>query len=180
MLERFCHNARAADIELEPREARWEELDALYPERFDAVICRGCSLIYAGTFDDNAEPDRTAMESSIRSFVHCLRPGGRVYVDAPHAEGLDDEDSQWTEHPPRTMHGRNIRMRERVVADLSAGIRRWTVQLYIDGDSFALERKSHYLPHAELVGLLQDAGLEDVGRADVTGERYAVFVGQKR
>lgn len=179
MLERFRHNAKAAGIALEPHEARWEELDSLYAETFDAVICRGCSFIYAGTFDDDADPDRSALETSIGNFVHCLRPGGRLYVDAPHEEGLDNEDPQWTEHPPRTMHGREIRMRECVVADPGARIRRWSVELDIDDETFSLQRRSHYMPHAELIGLLQAGGLEDVGRADVGGERYAVFVGQK-
>jgi SAM-dependent methyltransferase len=179
MLERFRSNAQAADVELEPLQARWEELDALYEAEFDVVLCRGCSFLYAGTFDSNAEPDRSALERSISNFVHCLRPGGRVYVDAPHEEGLDDEDPQWTEHPPRMIDGHQIEMRERVIANPEAGIRRWNVQLSVDGAPFALERKSHYMPHAELLGLLQNAGLEEVGRADVSGERYAVFVGRK-
>jgi hypothetical protein len=66
-----------------------------------------------------------------------------------------------------------------VIADPEAGIRRWTVQLHIDRTAFDFERKSHYLPHAELTRLLHNAGLEDAARAEVTGERYEVFIGQR-
>jgi SAM-dependent methyltransferase len=177
MLERFRRNARAAGIALEPRRARWEELDELYAGTFDVVLCRGCSLIYAGTFDADTEPDRSALERSIGSLARCLRPGGRLYVDTAPEE--PHEDPRWTKHPPRTIRGHRVELHERVIADPEAGIRRWTVQLHIDNAIFDFERKSHYLPHAELTRLLRDAGLEDVARAEVGGERYEVFVGQR-
>ena len=88
-------------------------------------------------------------------------------------------EAQLTKHAPRTVDGHRIELCERVTTDRQAGIRRWKVWLRIDGTSLDFERRSHYLPHAELVRLLEDAGLEDVGRAEVTGERYAVFVGQR-
>jgi SAM-dependent methyltransferase len=179
MLDRFDINAEAAGIELQPVQARWEELNSHYDANFDVVLCRGCSLLYAGTFDDDVDPDRSALESSLRNFVHCLRSGGRLYVDAPREEDLGEENPQWTEHEPRTIDGHRVEMRERITAYPTARIRRWEVELNIDDVPFALERRSHYMPHAELTNLLQSAGLENVGRADVSGERYAVFVGQK-
>jgi SAM-dependent methyltransferase len=178
MLERFRRNARAASIALEPRQARWEELDELYAGTFDVVICRGCSLIYAGTFDADTEPDRSALECSIRSLARCLRPGGRLYVDTAPEES-HNEDPEWTKHAPRTIHGHRVELHERVIADPEAGLRQWTVKLHIDSAVFDFERKSHYLPHAELVRLLHEAGLDDVARAEVSGERYEVFVGQR-
>jgi SAM-dependent methyltransferase len=179
MLERFRTKAKAADIALKPLRARWEELDQLYPARFDVVMCRGCSFIYAGTWDSEAEPDWSALECSVKSFVGCLRPGGRMYLDTTQEEDLLVTDPQWTEHPPRTIDGHRIDLAERVVSDPDAGVRRWMVQLGIDGVTYDFERKSHYLPHAELTSMLRSAGLEDVGRIDVTGERYAVFAGLK-
>jgi SAM-dependent methyltransferase len=178
MLERFRKNARSSGVELEATEARWEELGLLYPERFDAVICRGCSLIYAGTFDDDVDPDLSAVERSIESFARCLRPGGRVYVDAPREEDLVP-DSGWLEHPPRTIDGHNIEYRERLTSDKEAGLRHWSVQLAIDDARLSLERRSHYMPHPELMNLLRNAGLEDVSRADIPSERYAVLTGRK-
>lgn len=177
MLERFRSNAEAAGVPIEPREALWEELNSLYPAVFDAVICRGCSFIYAGTFETDAAPDRGVLEASLRGMVSCLRPGGRLYVDTTQEEHLDGEE--WKSHPPRTIEGHQIEIDERVIADPEAGLRQWNVKLRIDGASYEFERHSHYLPHTDFTRLLESGGLVDVGRAEVTGERYAVFEGTK-
>jgi SAM-dependent methyltransferase len=179
MLERFKINARAADVDLKPLRARWEELGSLYDEDFDVVLCRGCSFLYAGTFDDNVDPSWAALDSSLQSFFRSLRPGGRLYVDAPREENLGEERPRWTEHAPRTIDGHRIEMRERISANRQARLRRWEVELSIDGAPFTLERKSHYMTHGELLDLLRRAGFEDAARVDVSGESYAVFVGQK-
>ena len=179
MLERFKHNAQAADLDVKPIRVRWEELSSLYDEDFDVVMCRGCSFLYAGTYDDNLDPDLSALSSSLTNFFHVLRSGGRVYVDAPLEENLGEAEPKWIEHAPRTIDGHRIEMRERISADRQARIRRWEVELSIDGSIFSLERRSHYMPHADLIGLIRSAGFEDVARVDVSGESYAVFVGRK-
>jgi SAM-dependent methyltransferase len=179
MLERFKHNARAAGVELEPVRARWQELDSLYDGDFDAVMCRGCSFLYAGTFDDDVDPDRSALDASLANFFRALRPGGRVYIDAPWEENLGEERPAWDVHPSRMIDGHRIELRERISADPGARIRRWEVELSIDDAPFSLVRRSHYMKHAELLELLRRAGFEDVKRVDVSGEHYAVFVGRK-
>jgi SAM-dependent methyltransferase len=180
MLERFARNARAAGIAIEPTQALWEELDGLYAGQFDAVLCRGCSLVYAGTFEDDADPDRSALEASVKSLAACLRPGGRFYTDCPREEALQQDDSGWMKHVPRTIDGHHVEVEERLVADRDAGIRRWSVQLRIDDATYEFKRRSHLLPHPEFAAMLEAAGgLEDVGQVDVAGERYAVFVGHR-
>lgn len=180
MLERFRRNASAAEIEIEPMEALWQELDGRYPRTFDAVLCRGCSLIYAGTFESDADPDFSALEDSIASLAGCLRPGGRLYVDCPREEALQLDDSGWMKHEPREIEGHHIEVEERLVADREASLRHWSVQLRIDDASFEFKRRSHLIPHAEFAALVERAGgLEDVAPVEVTGESYAVFVGRK-
>lgn len=179
MLERFKINARAADVDLSPIRLRWEELGSVYDQRFDVVLCRGCSFLYAGTYDDNVDPDLSALTTSLDNFARALRSGGRVYVDVPLEENMGEEEPKWIEHEPRTIDGRSIEMRERISADRHARVRRWEVELSIDGSVFSLERRSHYMPHADLTRLIADAGFEDVTRVDVSGESYAVFVGRK-
>jgi len=175
MLERFRRNAQAAGIGLEPRQARWGELGALYPEAFDVVMCRGCSLIYAGTWDTEAEPDWSAFVSAVENFAGCLRPGGRLYVDTTTEEDLLGEYPQIAEYGPRMVDGHRVQWREYLTADPQARTRSWQVSLQIDDSSAEFERKSHYVMHADFVKVLEHAGLEDIGRVDIPGERYAVF-----
>lgn len=180
MLERFRRNARTAGVPLEPRQALWEELGGTYEGMFDVVICRGCSLTYAGTFETDAEPDWNAVERSIRSFAACLRPGGRLYVDITPEGELNGVYPQVTEHEPRTINGHRIELREEVTADPQARLRLWQVRLRIDGKVLDFERRSHFVPHSDFVKLLHEAGFAHVDRGNVPGERYAVFVGQRR
>jgi SAM-dependent methyltransferase len=178
MLERFRVVAAAADVPLTATEALWEEVGGLYPEQFDAVICRGCSLLYAGTFDDDVDPDRGAVERSLASFAASLRPGGRVYVDVPHERDLV-ADSGWMEHPSRTIDGHQVELRERLTADPETRLRRWSVEMSIDDASLQLERSSHYMPHADMIAMLEQAGFEDVAVTELPSERYAVITGCK-
>lgn len=179
MLERFRGKARAAGIPLVPRQVRWEELGALHPAAFDVVLCRGCSLIYAGTWDSDAEPDWSSFTLSVQNFAQCLRPGGRLYVDTTREEDLYGEYPQVERHAPRMVDGHEVKWSERVTADARAGVRRWEVSLYVDGALVEFERKSHFVPHEKFVQVLEDAGLERVQRVEIPGERYAVFVGHR-
>jgi SAM-dependent methyltransferase len=179
MLERFRRNAREAGIPLEPRQVRWEELGMRYPAVFDVVMCRGCSLIYAGTWDTDAEPDWSALVSAVENFGRCLRPGGRLYVDTTPEEELHGEYPQVTECGPRMIDGHRVEWREHLTADPQRGVRSWQVALHIDDTWVTFERKSHYLPHDRFERVLIDARLEDVHRVDIPGERYKVFVGRR-
>ncbi len=179
MLERFQINAEAAGVDLETVKVRWEELGGLFDNDFDVVMCRGCSFLYAGTFDDDADPDRSALERSLENFRAALRPGGRVYLDAPHEKNLGEETAEWVELPLRMIDGHSVEMRERISADRETRIRRWEVELSIDGTPLTLQRRCHYMPHNELLDLMRRCGFEDVECTSVSGENYAVFVGRK-
>jgi len=179
MLERFRKKAQAAGLQIEPLQVRWEELGERFPAMFDVVMCRGCSLIYAGTWDTEADPDWSKLVAATENFVRCVRPGGRLYVDTTREEDLYGKYPQIEEHPPRTIDGHQVQWREYLTADPRARVRNWQVSLQIDDATFSFERKSHYIPHAEFVALLTDAGLQDIGRVEIPGERYAVFVGRR-
>jgi SAM-dependent methyltransferase len=88
MLERFRRNAAAAAVAVRPQLRRWEELWRHHAAAFDVVLCRGSSLIYAGTWDREEQPSRAVLERSVESLVRCVRPGGRLYVDTTRAEDL--------------------------------------------------------------------------------------------
>lgn len=179
MLDRFRHKARAEGIPLVPRRVRWEKLGALYPAAFDVVLCRGCSLIYAGTWDTDAAPDWLSFVISVENFAQCLRPGGRLYVDTTREEDLYGEYPQIEEYPARIVDGHKIEWSECLTADPQTGIRCWRVFLCIDGISIEFERKSHYVPHEKFLKVLEDTGLEGIRRVEIPGERYAVFVGHR-
>jgi SAM-dependent methyltransferase len=176
MLERFRRNAHRSHIFIEPRQLRWDQLGSLYPARFDVAMCRGCSLIYAGTWDTDSIPDRQALERSLRGIVDSIAPGGRLYLDT-----VDEADDQvgWTDHHPHEVDGHRVSFRERVLPEGDTATRRWVLQVQVDEERFEVQRRSHDLPHAALRALMVDAGLEQIERSPISGEQYAVFTARK-
>lgn len=179
MLQRFRHNATAAGVRTRGWLRRWNELGDCYGPSFDVVLCRGSSLVYAGTWDADAPPDRDAMAVAIRNFVRCLRGGGRLYVDTTREEDLEAIGPQWTNHDPSAVGGHEVRLTERLVNDADNGLRTWSCWLEIDDRVHRFERRSHLLRHEELVTMMEDGGLCDVALVDVPGERYQVLTGTR-
>jgi SAM-dependent methyltransferase len=180
MLERFRENARAAGLAVEPVRLLWEELSDRFAGSFDVVMCRGGgSLIYAGTWDEDLPPSRDAIRAAVGSFYDCLRPGGRLYVDTTRAEDLARSEPQRALHPGLVVDGHVVELEEEITNHPERGIRVWRSRLVVDGTTYEFSRRSHYLPHDELTGLLGDAGFVDVHAEPVRGETYAVFVGRR-
>jgi SAM-dependent methyltransferase len=176
MLARFRRNAAAAGVAVRPRRHRWEELARHYAASFDVVMCRGSSLIYAGTWDSDARPSRDALERSVDSLVRCLRPGGRMYVDTTRAEDLTARSTS-SRSELVLADGARVVVLEEVETDVDRRVRSWTTVVTSPDAVASFRRRSHWLPHDELVALLTRAGLGHVGPVDVPGERYQVFTG---
>ncbi len=178
MLKHFRRNAQLKGLAIEPAQVTWEDLAKYYGGQFDVVMCRGGgSYLYAGTWDHDAPPDWNTLTCSIRQFVACLRPGGRLYVDITRAEDLARLEPQWTRHPRLLVGSHTVELEERITADLQSGTRVWHSWMQVDGITYEFERRSHYLPHERLIVLLTDVGLVNVHKETVRGERYDVFVG---
>jgi SAM-dependent methyltransferase len=181
MIGHFLRNAALAGSPLKPVRARWQELSGLFgPASFDVVLCRGGgSLLYAGTWDEDAPPDRGAMVDAVNEFVTCLRPGGRLYVDITLAENLTRLEPQHTRHPLMAIGDDIVELDETIRTDPHHRIRTWHSRLTVNGLAYDFERRSHYVTHDELVRLLERAGLTDVDEEHVAGESYAVFTGRR-
>ena len=170
MLALFRRNAARAGVAVEPRRVLWQDLEATFGRAFDLVICRGNSLIYAGTWDDEAEPDRAALGVALGNFRDCLGPGGALYVDTIAGEA---EAMERYAYPERRVEGRAVRVSEVIRTDPARRIRTWHPTITVDGVDYQFERRSHYLLPDELVALLHDAGFREVRRHQLAGDPYA-------
>jgi SAM-dependent methyltransferase len=175
MLGYFKRRADHEAVSLSASQIRWEELTDCFDAPFDVVMCRGCALPYAGTWDDDAQPDRQALIDSVRQFTGCLRAGGRLYVDT--AAGPASAKPQITVHPTLAIGTHSVDLTEELSLDQASRLRCWRCRLAIDGEVYEFERRSHYLPPGDLIALLSeaaDAALVDVRPLQIPGERYAV------
>jgi SAM-dependent methyltransferase len=181
MLNHFRRNARVLGVDLEPRLVPWERLVDEYGDTsFDTVLCRGGgSYIYAGTWDANGQPDRSALDRTLAQFARCLKPGGRLYLDTTRAADVSKQTAQWSQSSGLLVDGRRIDVAELVSNDHERHTRTWYSRLSIDGEVFEFERTSHLVLPEELIEMLTRAGLEQITKIDVPGETYDVYVAQR-
>jgi SAM-dependent methyltransferase len=180
MLDHFRRHARRAGVTLDAVLLRWDELSDHFGAVFDVVMCRGGgSLLYAGTWDDDRPLDRDALTDAVGQFVECLRPAGQLYVDTTRAENLARRDPHRIRHPQLAIGEHIVELEEVLTTDREHRVRIWRSRLRVDDATYDFERRSHYLPHDELVALLLRAGLTDVHEQQVRGESYTVFTGKR-
>jgi len=86
MVERFRKNCIEAKVEIPVIAYDWRDLngDVINNGPFDAAICRGNSLIYAGCWDrESFIPNAAAkaIQNSLNHISSVLKPEGLFYVD---------------------------------------------------------------------------------------------------
>ena len=176
MLAAFRRNAVNAGVTVVPQCVLWADLSKHFQGEFDVVMCRGSSLIYAGAWESERIQDRSAMWEALRSFADCVAPGGVLYVDTTSEANLELRDPENNAYEPRVIDGKTVELSEVVSTDRKNRIRTWKSMLKVDGAAHEITRYSHYLPHEELIEMLQACGLRNIRKEQISGEHYTVFV----
>jgi SAM-dependent methyltransferase len=157
---------------------QWRDLAARFKGRFDVVMCRGSSLIYAGSWDDHREPDLTKIREAVKSFRECLKEDGRLYVDTTSEENLKRAEPERNKYPERIIGSNRVSLSEVICTDQERHLRTWLTEVKIDGVSYEFERHSYYLTHADLFQILTECGFKNIQRPKIRGEHYDVFTAQ--
>jgi SAM-dependent methyltransferase len=176
MLDAFRRNADLAGLQVCPHHILWRDLSFHFRGQFDIVFCRGSSLIYADAWDALHRPDNGVIADALRNFLHCLRPGGILYIDTTSEHGLNGPFPETRSYPDRLINGRSVNLTEIVHTDRVTCTRTWISRLSIDGVVSELTRRSLFLPHDALVSALYRAGFAQVSPCSIPGEHYAVFL----
>jgi SAM-dependent methyltransferase len=175
MLTAFESNAERMHVNARARLIKWNNLPLHFSKEFDALFCRGSSLIYADSWDKIGVPGKDSILEAVTSFHSCLRQGGYLYVDTTSAESLRSTQCEEHVYPKRLIKGADVQLTERVETDVLRKVRKWTTKLVVDGATHELCRQSYYLPHEELLEMLRDVGFEQIRSEAISGEHYAVF-----
>lgn len=99
MVGRFRENCLEAHVEIPVITYDWRDSnhELLCKEPFDAAICRGNSLIYAGCWDRSAfipNVAANAISTSLRHIADLIRPDGLLYVDITKAKEYQNPESK--------------------------------------------------------------------------------------
>ncbi len=178
MIAAFRRNATRAGLTVVPHCVLWADLSRYFQGEFDIVMCRGSSLIYAGAWESERIQDRSAMWEALRSFADCVAPGGVLYVDTTSEANLELKEPENNTYESRVIDGNTVELSEVVSTDHVNRVRTWKSMLKINGTAHEMTRYSHFLPHSELVEMLEACDLRNIRKEQIQGEHYTVFVAE--
>ncbi|MBI3627366.1 MAG: class I SAM-dependent methyltransferase [Candidatus Sungbacteria bacterium] len=181
MVRQVQLNAAKRKVSIEAYNTMWANLAKQFGPVFDFVYCRGNSLVYAASWEQNwivPGRSREEIERAIQNFYAVLKPGGKLYVDVtnkdekPHKENIGIV---------KTKEG-EVEIVWEIEHDANAKVRTWTIALrFLDsGLRKAYPSYSYLLSHTELVDYFEKARLKDIKEIKINGEKnYNVFLGTK-
>ncbi len=182
MLTRLEENASRQGLPVVPRVHHWSSLGSIFPERFDLLICRGNSLMYADTWEDGQQAVVTneKLKSILQSFAACIKPHGSFYLDLP------NEKSQT--HPimnsdfSAQVGGLEVRIEETIIARFEDATRIWRIKLQIGESSYFVERASRLITFSELQQQMIEVGFGELRLVNVEGERehFSCYLVEKK
>jgi SAM-dependent methyltransferase len=162
----------------------WSELSTTIDKRFDAVLCRGNSLVYVNSWGQNGISSGAIekVRQSLREFYNVLNDGGLLYVDLINRREFDRLSyPEVTMFGQKPICGRKISLTWELTHDTRSRKRIWKSTLFMDGEPHVFTYESCLLRQNELVRMMRDVGFENVQEVKISGEKnYDVFVGFKR
>src|SRR3989338_6368153 len=183
MVRQIRLNAKKRDLSVEAYHVMWADIAKHFgTNKFDLVYCRGNSLVYAASWEQNwivPARSREEIKKAIDNFYRTLVPGGHLYLDVTnHEEKPHEEDLGIVETPQGP-----IQITWRIDHDKRHKIRTWTLRLLSKktADARSYPSYSYLFSLEELAQFLRLAGFKkiDVG-VKVNGEQnYDVFIARK-
>jgi len=175
MLDQLELNACRAGVRVDVAQRDWTELDGVYGDAYDYVMCRGNSLIYATTWAGSSDAATLGcLADSLLAIVRTARIGGTVHLDFPR-----QLESAWASHPRRVIDGHSVAAEERVY--IEGGRRIWELRMDIDDHVSETSITSAAVEPDSFIRLAVLAGLTDLRSPKIQGERsnYQVLLGTR-
>lgn len=191
MINKFEENLKKKNIHIPHMQCRWQNLNKHFNSEFDALLCRGNSLIYATSWDKkeiDVEQSKIEIKKSLRNFYDVLKPGGFCYIDLPpEKEFLDPKKIFITRWAKKRILNDFVSALLTVELDRKRRVRIWTPKLlFWDNQSAKVTKihsrrfKGYMLTPEELISLMKNTGFKNVKPLKFASEKnYSVFVAEK-
>jgi len=183
MLRAFRENCARRHVKIPSHQVNWLDLHTRLGTEFDALLCRGNSLIYVGSWEDGGVPPdaRQLIQEALRQFYLSLNEGGVLYVDVIGAHEYDRRT-----YPLRSElsgdldDGTHVELTWEVAHDYAARTRTWRTVVHRDGRTFDQTRYGYLIRHEDLLSDLSSAGFcrVDPCRID-SAQSYSVLLVRK-
>ena len=172
MVRRFRQNCQAEGQNIQVLSSDWRDLngEAFGGEPFDAVVCRGNSLIYAANWDRDSfipEVAHRAIRHALRRMTSVLRPRGVVYVDITNRSEYEGFAPKFQLVGARESESHHVVVFWVTEYDVKRRIRRvHATRVFQSKEDCTIEYMTSYmfvgymLYHEELISLAKESGLE--------------------
>jgi len=183
MLEAFQDNCAARNVRIPAYLLDWLDLADVLGKQFDALLCRGNSLIYVGSWGTDSVPanSRSLIRKAIRQFYLSLNQGGLLYLDI-----IGSHEYDRPAYPIRSnltgklSDGSEINVTWEVSHNYTTRTRTWRTIVERDGRKYDQTYCSYLLRHEDVLSDLETAGFRKVESQPVQGEStYNVFLAYK-
>lgn len=183
MLGHFKKRLEGSGQQIPRNHSDWLELSQNIPGRFDALLCRGNSLIYVDSWDHTGvhEETKERIKKSLAEFYKTLNDGGFLYVDITDKREFDQKSYPIIEElGERIISDKSTKLTWELNHDYEKRIRTCRSVLSRDGQEYVHTYQSYLLSHEELVNMLKEIGFRKVEETKIDGEdSYTVFVARK-
>jgi SAM-dependent methyltransferase len=172
MLKRLSKKLYATDLTMPLYQTDWLNLTACVPDTFDALLCRGNSLIYIDSWDSETLNDGTPTRilQALGQFRAKIHAGGMLYIDLYHRRFDDGESKFICQSVAKMIGDQHVRLDSTIHYDYGVRRRAWNWAIEIDGQQATGNVSSYLLRHADLIDMLYAAGFTHVEEVQISGE----------
>jgi SAM-dependent methyltransferase len=178
MIVKFEEKCKAEKIKIPHQILRWDELDKLL-QKFDAVLCRGNSLIYVDSWDSYSNLEKTFdhIKNVLKKMYQKVNSGGILYVDLTSQTEYDNGPELLENFGEKFVNGEKTSLLWRVKHYWRDRKRIVHSERRINGVTYEYDYYSFLLKNEELIKLLKEVGFLKVEPIKISGENgYDIFI----
>jgi SAM-dependent methyltransferase len=183
MMKRFQEKVKKLQLQIPQFFSNWLDLSKNTTKKFDAVLCRGNSLIYLDSWDKKQVPKNAEekIKKVLKEFYAILNPNGLLYVDIVDKKAFGSQNYSATQElGEKIINGKKIKLVWKISHSDKKKIRTWKTILETNGKKQEFTYYSYLLKPEELIKLLKETGFHRVEETKIKGENnYTVFIAYK-
>ena len=178
MVEYFVNKISALNLDIPYHHLNWSRLDDIHGT-FDAVLCRGNSLIYIDSWGENNISKDTPrhIKQSLTEFKERLKPQGMLLVDTIKRDNFEQTYPIVKNFGEKIIDGQKISVQWELSHDYEKNIRTWDSFLEIDGMAYEFNHTAYLLHPDTLISILKEIGFTNIQPVYINGgDYYDAFV----
>ncbi len=182
MFQHFQNKIKEQNIQIPHFLSSWLELSKNIDQKFDAVLCRGNSLIYVDSWNvEKLKLTKKNIQKSLEEFYNILDEKGLLYVDIINEKEFNKDKYPLTEYfGEKVINNQKVKVIWELTHDYKNKIRTWKCIITINDKKYEFVNYSYLLEHKELINLLKGIGFKNVKETMIAGENnYNVFIAYK-